>query len=328
MIISRLLSQSETTAALKQNVSPGEVVSLKVVKALAEGYQISVKGVRLVVSSTFALEAGQVFKARVGFHEGSIVFKALPPDARVVEFLQDAGLPDNRTSRLLLQAFRQFSLPLHPDLLARAYNRLKHSRRQDTLSASLIAAFQDKGMDPPSHIIDYLYGLGRYGKRDQQGDGRRRESREDEGGEKKDLEEVVAAGEKPDPLQLFNHRQGSKDHWIIIPFGADSHGEELGGSIRLRLDKETGKPAAFQLFCSSPEREWRFTLADLSGGGTLRIHTDRLPKKGVASAPMEKLTQKLHNLGVKVDDIIRVEGFRVGLAEEGDEPRKGVDTYV
>lgn len=328
MLIQGLVPQSGALSRLLHNLRSGDVVSLKVVGRSSAGYEVSVKGMRLSVTSAIPLKEGSIMQARVFIRGGSVVFQAAQSEARAAEYLRDAGLPDDGLSRLLLRAFKAAGLPLQPELLSRGLQRFRAAKRHDEGTAGFIAAMFDKGLDAPSDVIDHLYGLGKDGgRRRGRNDNRRKE--EDGPPPEEHIKEIVKAGEGEDPVHLFNHIAGSKDHWVIIPLSTPREYGALEGSLRLRLDKATWKPLDMHLFCRSGEGAWKFTLSDLPGpGGRIQIRTNRHPDGRTVSEELAKLRQKLHNLGVKVDDIKKEDNVYGGMTEEDDIAFEGVDTYV
>ncbi len=326
MIIQGFVPQSGVPAGLLKNLKSGDTVSLKVLGSSSKGYEVSVKGLRIRVGSTIPLEKGSVFQARVYIHGRTVIFQTLQPGARFTEFLREAGLPDDRLSRLILRAFKQEGLPLKPDIILRAGRRLKSASKQDSFSAGLLASLLDKGLDSPPRIIDYLYGLGKHGGKRQGEDGRPGKGKEESTEE--EVKAIFREGREEDPVQLFNHKEGSRYHWIIVPFGTEDDYGGLHGSVHVRLEKGTGKPTDMRVFCESSERSWRFSVTDISGGGVVHVYSDNPPESRETVRELQGLKQKLHNLGVKVDDIIRVDSFCSDMTDDGDIATEGIDTYV
>jgi len=327
MIIQGLVPQSGVPAGLLKNLKSGDAVSIKVLGSSSDGYDVFVKGLRIRVSSTIPLEKGSVLQARVYIRGSTVIFQTLQPGARFTEFLREAGLPDDRLSRIILKAFKQEGLPLKPDIILRARRQLKSTAKQDSFSAGLLAALFDKGLDSPPRIIDYLYGLGRHGGKREGKDGR--SGKEKEESTEEDVQAIFREGREEDPVQLFNHKEGSRDHWIIIPFGTEDDCGGIHGSVHVRLEKGTGRPADMRLFCESSKRSWRFSISDMSGGGgIMQVYSDNPPESRETVRELQELKQKLHNLGVKVDDIIRVDSFCSDMTDDADSATEGIDTYV
>ena len=326
MIIQGFFPKAEAIAGLPGGLKNGDSVTVKVLKAVAEGWDVSVRGARFHVKADTPLFVGREYTARVAIHGRSVVFHTQNPQAPVADFLRGAGIPDDGISRLLVQAFRLTGLSLKPDIILQLRNILKKTGHRNALAARIAVILHDKGLDPSPELIDYIYELGKEGYSGRKGHERReRDDRKPD----EDIHGVIKQGTREDPLHLFNHFEGSEDHWVLVPFRAGEAAGNITGSLRLRFARKTESLLEAHVFCESEERSWWFRLpVSISEGAGISMHTNKLPEGRAARRELEKLRQKLHNLGVKVDDIIKVDSRYEGMTAGEYVADHGVDTYV
>ncbi|MBN2049325.1 MAG: hypothetical protein JW760_02675 [Spirochaetales bacterium] len=288
------------------------------------------KGVRLQVAAQTSLVPGERINARVFFQGNRILFQTGSPEIRSDHFFMDAGIPKDSLSKGIIQAFQQSGLPLKPELIITARRLLEKADRKEPFSIRLLSLLLDKKIQVSPDALNILCSLDddRGSRKRRQGQSQKK--KEEENPETTDqITDLFQQDNREHPLHLFNHLKGSRDHWVLIPFNSRRQGNEVNGSLRLRLDKVTGIPLEMYMHCGTVDRDWWFSLPTPEGKKKiLDIRTDRMPESGPKQEEIIKLRQKLHNLGVKVDDIKKVDHGYDGMSTGMKQAFDGIDTYA
>lgn len=299
----------------------GEVLNVQVLNRLEGGrWAVGILGRVVPATSEVPLTSGSRLLARVVQTGGRVSLRVLDraPASPLSELAVRTGLDTDPATARLLAAFLASGLKARPEAVEQARRLLERLRLPPERFARLAALALDKGIDLGSPGIEELLPLLGYGEGGGRRQGRRRSPPFRQGPE--EVEEAIrrqsTEGEEPEatPLPLFNHLKGSREHWVVVPFRY----AELSGTIRLRLPAEGKRADRLVLRVQDAEGEcWSFVLDQ--GAPTRPSELQAFATAGAAGRRAQgkwrELAQKLQNLGVNSDDIIRVDDEFDGFTE-------------
>ena len=139
MIIQGFFPKAEATAGLPGKLKNGDTVIMKVLKAVAQGWEVSVRGGRFHVRADAPLSVGKEYAARVSIRGRIITFHTQNPRSHTADFLKGAGIPDDGISRLLIQAFRLTGSSLKPALILHLRDLLKKAEHRNAFTARTVS---------------------------------------------------------------------------------------------------------------------------------------------------------------------------------------------
>jgi hypothetical protein len=325
-------------AGLPAQLKSGDTVAFRVHKRLApDTWLVSLKGKQLQVRSEIPLMRGDVRKARVLFERGHLFLKLLPRQkpAAAAQILQEHGLPVNREYTTLIESLMRSGLPLKEELIQYAAKLLFSRNRGDIRRfGRFIAVLLDKGLRAAPEKVEELFHSvegepegqdtaseerRRRGGQDRHGQPRRRSKQEEpeqEGSAHTDAPPVtppeagdirsqcMRRGEPEHGLQLWNHLEGGRDNWIVIPL-AWQHGDtRIEG--RLRLHRQGNRTDRFTLSVFGTHR-WHFSGCLVEGERSLRIYSSMGALPEGSARHLERLRENLHNEEIEIDDTINRE---------------------
>jgi len=135
------------------------------------------------------------------------------------------------------------------------------------------------------------------------------------------------------PLAMFNHLFGDHSNWIILPFELSANeGNEFHGTIRLQTDPSVGEGAGAVLRATvvvdgDEEEDQAAFLISGNPPSRLQIFCSNPTLLGRIERLLPRLSEKLRNLGVEIDDTnsggTAFDGFTIGETDI-----KGVDTSI
>jgi hypothetical protein len=267
----------------------GSFVLVEVRENLGGGlYRVAIGGRLVTASSTFPLEPGSRFKARVERSGEGLSLRLTPRESGAVAAREAvssaalAGIPADPATRAAAAALLREGMA--PE--ARALARVRRAVLRDAesggeygdLAAKMEAKLLPADEGPLAEILSLLEGRGEGAGGERRGEEKREREREGSAqagrapgaGEPGDLEgdfsldlpedEVprrlaqlfralaMRAGGGCDSLSLFNHLRGPECTWVIVPFRFDLDEVAFNGGFRIQLPYVRGGQGRFEAF--------------------------------------------------------------------------------
>jgi len=328
---------------------PGDFVSIKVIKRIVGSkYAVALQGRVIPAYSKLDLAPGRTLRvlvSRVGSRYELRIAEGSDGKAnQLLELLQREGLGADKAAAAVVMAMMKTGLAVRASTVSRIKSLLRRLRLEPGRFSRLIAMIVDKKLDLSDTALEGLVGLLGYGERGGKNAGEERHRRGKEEQRKQPeqrkelaglLQETISREEQGqgNVLQLFNHLPGSRESWIVVPYGfrygagsAGGGGEdvELKGTLRLRYDSFSRTLNRLVLTAASGGRRWSFHLE--GEGEPLRL-TVFASQPGRTLAGWQNLKTNLQNLGVEVDDTIREDTGFDGFSLPWEEiPYQSVNT--
>lgn len=286
---------------------PGDVVAVRVIKKLDPGkWAVGIAGRVYPATSDLPLQIGSVLRARIGMDLGKLILTIADtaPDAVRVA-LQGLGLPVGGTEEIVARALSQSGLPIQASTIQKVKALLTRSGMEPREGARAAATLVDKGFDPAGELSQALLPVLDFGRKGGQ-DSRRHKGRQmPETAE--DMKKYVSGlSAKPESaanaLQAYNHRKGSSQSWVVIPFAFDYQTDRLAGTIKILFDPFANRPLALTLCTEAMS----FHLPLAGKQKRLSIFCDEETIRRAAARAVGNLRSKFHNMGFEVDDTINV----------------------
>jgi len=299
----------------------GDVVTLHVIKRLtADKWAVGLEGRVLPARTDLDLSPGATLRARVQSAAGRVIFvlERGSPSA-LADALLRAGVADTPETRLVAAALVAGGRPVDPVTVDRVRALLLKSRHEARRGARAAATLLDKGIDlASSGAADLLelICLAEPGGRDPRRHKGRRFPRD--GGEAK--ADLAATTERPTSgLQVYNALRGRNETWVVVPFVYRDGDAECPGTVKLLIDPYVGRLRRLVVGVRPDGRgTWHFSF-DLEGRRRMIVYADEVPVPGPARANLDRLTAKVHNMGIEVSDTVRdgreFDGFSAAGAE-------------
>jgi hypothetical protein len=349
-MIPKLVSDAiRINARPELRLRPGDFVSIKVIKRIVGAkYAVALQGRVIPAYSKLDLAPGstlRVLVSRAGNRYELRIAEGKDGKAdQLLELLQREGLGTDKATAAVVMAMMKTGLAVRAATVSRIKSLLRRLRLEPGRFSRLIALIMDKKLDLSDTALEGLVGLLGYGERGGRdaGEKRRRRGKEEQRKQPEQrkelaglLRETISREERGrgNVLQLFNHLPGSRESWIVVPYGfqyrdSDSSGRgeafELRGTLRLRYGKRSSSPERLVLTAASGRRHWSFHLE--GEGEPLRL-TVFASQPGLSPPGWQNLKTNLQNLGVEVDDTIREDTGFDGFSLPWEEiPYQSVNT--
>lgn len=222
----------------RQVLKEGASVLVRVIGGKGNGkYEGSVAGVRVQLSSSKILKAGESFVATVGVRDGKIVVTpklegsgvtsemtltfSRADETSLAAFLENIGLPSDSLSLSILQQLKQMGLKIDAQFMSRIYNLSLRFKGKEKSASEILMILAEKGLrasdDEILELLEMLSGEKDFSDY----------SKEEPENQKK----------KENLINRINQKEGK---WYLLPFEmVYSGGQLLGkGVIRLLLKNE------------------------------------------------------------------------------------------
>jgi len=318
----------QITSRPEQGLRHGELVTLRVIKRLAEAkWAVAIRGKVYPASSELDLQPGSALRARVSLSGGKLLLAVTgdAPDA-VRAALGEQGLPAGGDAELIARALARSGLPIIADTIQKVRGLLSRSGLATQAGARAAATLIDKGIDPASAGARAILPILAFGEKGGD-DPRRYRGRKlpDTPAAVAELVGSMAAAPsgRPSALQAYNHIRGRAQSWVVIPFLFGEGGERIEGTFKVLVDPFRGQALAFTLALE----DIAFHLPLQGKGRSLAIFCRDERTRRAAERGLDSLRAKFHNMGLEVDDIVNngnaFDGF--SPVEEGMS-LAGVDT--
>jgi hypothetical protein len=324
-------------AGIPSGLRSGELVSVQVLKRLSGSkWAVGIKGRVVPAVSDLKLVSGQRLRARVQMQDGRVLLRLQETRSESLDgLLRRAGLPLEPDVRQIVDSFLRSGLGIRNEQVNQARRLLERTRLAPRRFARLIALAAEKGIDLQSPGLEELLPLLGYGEG---GEGRRRYNGRRMPDQQQQLQDELGEAlldpegrEGDSALPVFNHLRGRDGTWLVIPFHfIYPSGGHLFGTLRLLYDETTKTSKRFVLVvekegneeaeATEAQRRWSFSLDPDEDGYKLGIFCNRPETGASARGEIRQLGLKLQNLGVKIDDTIRVDDGFDGFSPPEDAP--------
>ncbi len=324
---------------LQDAVRSGDRVTIKVIKKLhGDNWQISFKGKLLAVKSEVPLTEGQTYRGQVSLFGNTIRFR--------VQQGEEKGAFPGRAAKTeiqqkVLKVLKRTGMPAAPELIRTIAEKAQKMNTKEDIFLKLAVLFLDKGIEVENEEDMTAYPF-LVQERRRKGKGEEEEHRRDsdeEDAKKEPLKKLIKKYVKDQirgvvkgydsPLQLFNHIISSHENWIILPLHIRIDGEEIEGSLRLKMNSPGEKPGAMVLIIRRDGEPLSFAIGDLSAKEpVMKIYAGEQMDAASLSEQMELFSKKLTKLGIKLDDSINNGTLFDGFTEISSEGVKSIDTVI
>ena len=301
-----------------------DVQALVVGKQGSNRYVLQIAGHRLTAHSSLNLQLGQALRARVDAQAGTVYLRVQNEQSHSLRvFLQQQGLPVDKSAEAVVRSFVRSGLPLDPAEIRQARALLQRVRTPAERSARLVAILWDKGARPSEDFVHSLFSAvegepsdtGSEGRRQDPGrhshenpsddaDGGAHEGQEpekqdpdkqgEEDGDEED--EEVSSSEAVTPLQLFNALKGREGRWLVVPFALQGSEESYRGSLRLFLDGTSGEYRI--AVCTVREERVSFDIAWNRGAALAHLYPRDEQSERRVTAEVKELERRLAPFGI------------------------------
>lgn len=217
----------------RQVLKEGASVLVRVIGEKGNGkYEGSVAGVRVQLSSSKILKAGETFVATVGVRDGKIVVTpklegsgvttemtltfSRADETSLAAFLENIGLPSDSLSLSILQQLKQMGLKIDAQFMSRIYNLSLRFKGKEKSASEILMILAEKGLKASDdEILELLEMLS--GEKDFSD-----YSKEEPENQKK----------KENLINRINQKEGK---WYLLPFEMVYSGDQLLGKGVIRL---------------------------------------------------------------------------------------------
>jgi hypothetical protein len=323
---------------LQDAVRSGDRVTIKVIKKLhGDNWQISFKGKLLAVKSEVPLTEGRTYRGQVSLFGNAIRFRVQQGEERGA-FAERAAKTE--IQQKVLQVLKRTGMPASPELVRTIAETAQKMNTKEDIFLKLAVLFLDKGIEVENEedMTAYPFLVQERRRKGKEKEEHRRESDEENAKKEplktkikkyvKDQIRGVAKGYES-PLQIFNHIISSHENWIILPLHIRIDGEEIEGSLRLKMNSPGEKPGAMVLIVRMGGEPLSFAIGDLSAKEpVMKIYAGERLDTAKVRGQMELFSKKLTKLGIKLDDSINNGSLFDGFTEISAEGVKSIDTVI
>ncbi|MCD6123322.1 MAG: hypothetical protein J7K04_15930 [Spirochaetales bacterium] len=323
------------------HLRPGDYISLKVVKNIFHNkWAVSIGGRLLTAYSDIDLIPGQIIKAKVLLEENRLILKITNKNIDTVNvLLEKYGINSDSLTRSIVLSLMRTGLAVREEYIIAIKSLIKNSKKAETKLIRLLAIMLDKGIIikhlDMERILPLIYENSQY--KNSQSDRREKgEKRKKEQRRAKRTEELkkyifsrlnAVSDSENNLLQIFNQIKATHDNWLITPFRIKDGKETLSGSIRIQYDYFQKTVNRIVIQCSFNSVNLSFYLRNVQGGYSLSVFCNEQNYTDLIKRELPKLSIKLQNLRVKIDDTILEDTFFDGFSlEEPENIYKPIDT--
>jgi len=291
------------------NLRPGDVVTLNVIKRLTDDkWAVGLRGRVLAARTDLDLAPGSSLRARVQSATGRIVFALERGDASpLAEALGRQGIAATPEAELIAAALLRGGRAVDASTVERVRVLLAKARLEARRGARAAATMLDKGIelasDGAADLLELLC-LEQTGERDPRRWRRRRRPRDG-----REARASIAAAASPDDapsaLHVYNGLRGRGETWIVVPFAYREGSVDSPGTLRLLVDPYAGRLRRLVVAIRpSGNGAWYFEF-DLEGRRRMSVYCDDAAALRDATADLDTLRAKVHNMGIETTDTVR-----------------------
>jgi hypothetical protein len=309
MIPGRIRSNISVFARTQLGLSPGDLVSVQVIKRLiGNKWAIGIRGQVFPAISDIELAPGQRIQTLVRRSGQTLNLQI----KTIHEEADESAVSSKGVPEPLLQRLNPNRAPFEAPLLSRLvrlFDRLVADRkRRETRIARSIAFLLDRGLEPSSKGLEDLIKSIAFVS-DSGAEGRREKGRQGTRERSERLVELLRkrASEKEEneggfhPLQVINHLKSRRDSWLVVPF---SFFDEYHGIVKVLLEDDHRRVKRIVLDVPLGGEILSFILTPHEGKIRLSLCCEEPDTVETLRKKIRAITPKLQNHGVEYDDSI------------------------
>jgi len=263
----------------------------------------------------------------VGGSAGRLILTVVDAEQdAVLSALAAHGIPAGGLEETIARALARSGLPVLPETIQKLRTLLAQAGIEPRRSARSAATLVDKRIDPGSPAASALLRVLAFGQKGGE-DPRRYRGRQlpDTPGSVKEWVLSLPGPKvtRPSLLQVYNHRAGRSQTWVVVPFAFISDGGRMEGTLKILFDAYRARPLALSISAG----EVGLYLPLQGRRRILSIFCESEAVKRAAERGLDSLRSKFHNMGLEVDDTIKEGNTFDGFSPVGEgEVLASVDT--
>ncbi len=246
-----------------QGLKNGQIVRAKILNLQGNGStRIFFNGNIFEGTIAGSVKEGDMLNMRVLITEGKIFL--VPDDGKGVQRLAQndslftqLGLPKNELSSAILSFLMTSESRFDEKTTARLFNFLKNIKKNKKKATFAAGIIENKGLELNKELFRKVYPI-LFGE-------------EFEDDNEKNLQNFLTDNNSPkkdtndqdnEILELINHINSGKLHWLVLPFDKQINDTQAKGSVSLLLDTKLKNCRKLVMHCKLGEENWLFSLKD------------------------------------------------------------------
>jgi hypothetical protein len=280
-------------------------------------YTIVLNGKSINVKSSSELVEGSRQNAKVLWTKSGLTLKIFDKKNSSVERRTDTYSLLGNTGKMITNALIRSNMPLNPEYIEKILTILKKTKKTDSKYLKTIILLIDKGIPVTEKNINEIMLYSNHFRdnflNEKKDSAKRKASKDNAGIDeiKEDIKKQINSTDTGNELlKYFNHKIAKHDNWIIIPVKYSFKRDGVG-VLKLQLDE---KYKILNLVLSLNDSfEWDFSLKRVQNDFGMEV-SGSSEFDWEKSLPFRKLKEKLHKIGIRIDDInneiSETDGFR------------------
>ena len=293
-------------------------------------YRISLNGNIYNVKTTLPLIIGSKIRAQMFWNNGRLQLKIFDKSDPLGNLLDKVNITSNPNTKLIADGLIRSGMPFDPIYFEKIQSVIKKTKKVDDKLIKGILLLIEKGIPINTKNISEIF----YFTNQKEDEGSHRQNTEENKLKKKNLsvkdikndikQQILSADTGNQLLKYFNHSIALHDNWLIIPLSY-SFLRKGRGVLKLRLDD---KFLLTNMVLNLDDGvEWEFVLKKQKEGSGMSI-LGSSKKSWELTEAFSKLKEKLHNIGIVIDDINKEQVQTDGFTELGSERYDSINFMV
>lgn len=324
--------------ASQGSLRSGQVVTARVISVSGRRHALVRIGDSVLRARTdLHLVPGRRLRVRVFFRGGTLVLRRADPTVSGSVGSPTQRLSPDAADSVLLGILARSGLPAGQAGAEALAARARRLGRRSVQSLRFLAILQEKGVQAPDALLDELLTLAdtddetqgdRPGQR--HGGSHKPDDHADRQDESSEGESTPrASAQALGALRVANHVRGQRDHWVVLPFSAESRGVEVNGAMRVLLDSASGAARRMVLSVQAPSQRWNVAVESGMRGVTrvvLLCEPESLSRR--LRRDVAAFRTALAGRGIRLDLAAPPVGFDGFSVEAAEYTRAGIDRLV
>jgi len=282
-------------------------------------YRISLNGNIFNVKTSVPLIVGSKLKAQIFWNNNRLQLKVLNKSDPIESLLDKVNILSNSNTKLIAEGLIRSGIPFNPIYFEKIQSIIKKNKKVDEKLIKAMLLLLEKGIPCNSKNISEIFYFDNQKKdRDSQG-----QNAKDRNTKKKNFSvneiknyiksQILGSDTGNELLKYFNHRIAFHDNWLMIPLSY-SFSRNGMGVLKLRLDDQF--LLSNMVLSLDDGMEWEFTLKKQKEYSRMNIWGS-CKNSWELTESFSKLKEKLHNIGIIIDDINKEKLLTDGFTELG-----------
>lgn len=313
----------------------GSFVSFTVKENKGNGvYTVVLNNMLLQVQSKKKLNPGQQYRAVLLKLLGKIELKILANKTLSSKVLNDLSLPVTKEMNMIVTALMRSGIPVNSATIGLMQKGSTYINKKNKALYRLLAFMIEKQIPITKDSILSLYGLFNFSEGNSERGAEQRNKKNNDNKKGKNQNEAIDStlknyilrdDGKDSLLKYFNHRKGQRNNSIIIPLKYHTDTDH-SGVLTVKHDM-LNNLLGFTLQLQD-RASWKFVLSKEQEGYRMEVFSDNIYKKQRLLPLFKELKEKLHNKGIKIDDIKSNNSFTGNFFGESDIDYKSINEVV